>query len=220
MKKLFCLLVAAILTVSMSLTTFAANGEVVYDGKAKNFIFTPGSNFSPTDLFPNFKSVMPGDSITQKITVKNHKKNKVKVKIYLRSLGAHEDSVEFLSKLQLTVQKSEENNMAYMFDAAADQTAGLTDWVYLGLIYSGGEVNLDVVLTVPTELSNQYSQQVGYVDWEFKVEEFPLEPGDPAPPTGDNTGIFVIIAASVGIIAVAGLFVVIILLKKSKKKEE
>ena len=138
----------------------------------------------------------------------------------MRSLGAHEASVDFLSKLHLTVEKSEENEMAYMFDAAANETAGLTEWVYLGTLYSGGEVNLDVVLTVPTELDNTYSEQIGYLDWEFMVEELPVDPDDPSPPTGDTSGIFVWIAVIVGIIAITAFAIIIIVLKKDKKEKE
>ncbi len=220
MKKVFCLLVSLIIAFSVVLPAAAADGSVIYDGDAGDFIFLPGSDYSPTDLFPNFKGVMPGDSITQKITVKNDIHNEVKVKIYMRSLGAHEDSVDFLSKLHLTVEKSEENEMAYMFDAAANETAGLTEWVYLGTLYSGGEVNLDVVLTVPTELDNTYSEQIGYLDWEFMVEELPVDPDDPSPPTGDTSGIFVWIAVIVGIIAITAFAIIIIVLKKDKKEKE
>ncbi len=220
MKNVFCLLVSLIIAFSVVLPTAAADGSVIYDGDAGDFIFLPGSDYSPTDLFPNFKGVMPGDSITQKITVKNDIHNEVKVKIYMRSLGAHEDSVDFLSKLHLTVEKSEENEMAYMFDAAANETAGLTEWVYLGTLYSGGEVNLDVVLTVPTELDNTYSEQIGYLDWEFMVEELPVDPDDPSPPTGDTSGIFVWIAVIVGIIAITAFAIIIIVLKKDKKEKE
>jgi hypothetical protein len=163
---------------------------------------------------------MPGDSITQKITVKNDIHNKVKVKIYMRSLGAHEDSVDFLSQLHLTVQKSEQNKMAYMFDAAADETAGLTDWVLLGTLYSGGEVNLDVILDVPTSLTNKHSEQIGLIDWEFMIEELPVDPDDPSPPTGDRSYIFVYIAAIVGIVALAAVIIILVLLKKERKNEE
>ena len=149
MKKIITLLITLVVLLSSTVTVFAADGKVTYSGNAGNFVFEPGSEHSLTDLFPNFKGVMPGDTLTQKITVKNDADNKVKVKIYIRSLGAHEDSVEFLSQLGLKVSKSEENKMAYMFDAAANETAQLTDWVCLGTLYSGGEVNLDVTLNVP-----------------------------------------------------------------------
>lgn len=188
MKKVIALMIALMLVLSAAFPTFAAGGEVIYDGDAQKFIFEPGSEFSPTDLFPDVKGVMPGDCLTQKITVRNDASNEVKVKIYLRSLGADKDSTEFLAQLSLRVKITDENEMAYMFDAAANETAQLTDWVCLGTLYSGGEVNLDVMLEVPVELDNEYSHQIGYLDWEFMVEEFPLEEDDPQPPdTGDST---------------------------------
>ena len=219
MKKIITLFVALIVALSSALPVFAADGKVTYSGNAGNFVFEPGSEHSLTDLFPNFKGVMPGDTLTQKITVKNDADNKVKVKIYIRSLGAHEDSVEFLSQLGLKVSKSEENKMAYMFDAAANETAQLTDWVCLGTLYSGGEVNLDVTLNVPTSLDNEFQSKIGYLDWEFMIEEFPVEEGDPKPPqTGDNSNMGLWFT-----IMICSLIMMIILLvwrKKDKEDEE
>ena len=213
MKKIVSILFILILIVSFAVPVYAAEGTVTYDGNAKEFIFKPGSEYSPTDLFSEFQGVMPGDTLTQKITVKNDASNKVKVKIYLRSLGAHEDSVDFLSQLSLRVKKSADNEMAYMFDAAANETAQLTDWVCLGTLYSGGEVNLDVLLDVPTELENQYSSQIGYLDWEFMIEEFPIEDSDPkVPQTGDNSFAAMWITAGLCSVAVA-----IVLIAKRKK---
>ena len=219
MKKIITLFIVCILAFSAVLPVYAADGKVTYSGNAGKFIFELGSEHSLTDLFPNFKGVMPGDTLTQKITVKNDADNNVKVKIYIRSLGAHEDSVEFLSQLGLKVAKSEENKMAYMFDATANETAQFTDWVYLGTLYSGGEVNLDVTLNVSVELSNEYQNKIGYLDWEFLIEEFPVEDTDPKPPqTGDNSNIGLWIT-----IMLCSLFFIIILLvwrKKDKEREE
>ena len=217
MKKLISLIITLMLSFSVALPAFAADGEVIYDGDAKEFIFEPGSEHSPTDLFPNFKGVMPGDSLTQKITVRNDASNEVKVKIYLRSLGAHEDSVEFLSQLGLRVQKSEENEMAYMFDAAASETAQLTDWILLGTLYSGGEVNLDVILDVPVELGNEFQEAIGYLDWEFMVEEFPIEEDDPTPPdTGDDSEMILWSSLMGG--AVLVMLILIVLMVKRKRE--
>ncbi len=216
MKKIITLLVVFIIALSSVLPVYAAEGKVTYSGNAGKFVFAPGSEHSPTDLFPNFKGVMPGDTLTQKITVKNDADNKVKVKIYIRSLGAHEESVEFLSQLGLKVAKSEDNEMAYMFDAAANETAGLSDWVYLGTLYSGGEVNLDVTLNVPVELDNEYQNKIGYLDWEFMIEEFPAQDTDPKPPqTGDNSNIGLWIA-----IMLCSLFMMMILFVWRKKDKE
>lgn len=218
MKKIITLFVVLIIAFTSVMPAYAENGKVTYSKNAGNFIFEPGSEYSPTDLFPNFKDVMPGDTLTQKITVKNKADNKVKVKIYMRSLGAHEDSVEFLSELGLKVAKSSDNKMAYMFDAAANETAGLTDWVCLGTLYSGGEVNLDVELNVPVTLDNMFQSKIGYLDWEFMIEEFPIEPDDPKPPkTGDdsNIGLWVTI-----LIISATIVIVLLFVKKRKDKEE
>lgn len=215
MKRCIVFLCVFVLLLSCVMPVMAADGNVTYSGDAGKFIFAPGSEYSPTDLFPNFKDVMPGDSLTQQITVKNDASNKVKVKIYIRSLGAHEESEEFLSQLHLRVEKSEDNTMAYMFDAAANETAQLTDWVCLGTLYSGGEVNLNVILDVPVELGNDYQDAIGYLDWEFMIEEYEIEPTDPEPPkTGDESQILLWAGLMVG-----SLVMLLILLFCGKKKE-
>ena len=172
MKKLVSLLLMLVLLTS----AYAAN--VTYDGDAKEFVFTPGSKYSPTDLFTNFKDVMPGDVITQKITLKNKASNKSAVKIYMRSRGAHPESGEFLSKLGLQVKLSDESAESTLFENAANEAVPLQDWVLLGTLETGAEVDLDVVLTVPVELDNTYSDMIGYLDWHFMVEEIPIDDKD------------------------------------------
>ena len=131
----------------------------------------------------------------------------------MRSLGAHKDSVEVLSQLGLKVAKSQNNKMAYMFDAAADETAQLTDWVCLGTLYSGGEINLDVELSVPVTLDNMFKEKIGYLDWEFMIEEFPIEESDPKPPaTGDDSNVVLWLT-------VFGISAVVTILLFKKKKE-
>lgn len=216
MKKiismLISLLVVTAMTCSLSICAYAA-GTVTYSADSSKFIFEPGSSHSPTDLFTEYKGLMPGDSVRQDITVKNDSSYGVKVKLYVRSHGAHEDSVDFLSKLHLTVAKSENNEMAYMFDAAADQTGGMTDWVYLGTLYSGGEVNLILNLDIPIELGNEYQDAIGYIDWEFKAEELPIDPDDPKPPqTGDNSNLYLYAMLA----SVSGIALVILIPKRKK----
>lgn len=211
MKKILTVLTTLFLLLMISFTSFAADANVSYSGDAGEFVFAPGSKYSLTDLFPNFKDVMPGDSISQKITVRNLASNKVKVKIYMRSLGAHADgtSPDFLSQMRLRVEKSDDNTMSHMFDAVANGRAQLTDWVCLGTLYSGGEVNLDVILDVPVEMDNNYAKKVGYLDWEFMIEEFPIEGGDPQ--TGDNTE-----TVLWAIMAVAALLIIIWFVRRKK----
>ncbi len=220
MKKiismLISLLVVTAMTCGLSISAYAA-GTVTYSADSSKFIFEPGSSHSPTDLFTEYKGLMPGDSVRQDITVKNDSSYGVKVKLYVRSHGAHEDSVDFLSKLHLTVAKSENNEMAYMFDAAADQTGGMTDWVYLGTLYSGGEVNLILNLDIPIELGNEYQDAIGYIDWEFKAEELPIDSDDPEPPpTGDNSNLYFYAMLA----SLSGLVLMFLSVFKRRKNQE
>jgi hypothetical protein len=102
-----------------------------------------------------------------------------------------------------------------MFDAAGNETAQLTEWTYLGLLYSGGEVNLDVNLTVPVELDNQYQDQIGYLDWEFMVEAMPAEPDDPVKP-GDDSNKLIYFTLMLGSV----IFLIILLAWRKKDKEK
>lgn len=210
-KMLSCLFLFAAMLLTCSIHAFA-DGTVIYDGNAREFIFLPGSDYSPTDLFPDFKNVMPGDSITQKVTIDNKIEKNVKIKVYMRSLGAEQGSEEFLSRLNLTVKQEGDS---ILFEGPADQTAQLTDWVYLGTVYSGGKIDLDVTLDVPITLDNQFQDAVGYLNWQFRVEELPVSPGDPKPPqTGDTFHPFLWL-----IFMGSGFAVIVILLKLRKKSK-
>ena len=203
MKRFSMIILCFMLVLSMSLTAYAT-GTVTYDGYANEFIFEPGSDYSPTDLFPGFKNVMPGDQLEDQVVIFNDSSKKIKVRVYMRALGAQEDTDEFLSQMTLTVKKQ---NDSTLFDAPADETAQLTDWVYLGTLYSGGEITLNLLLDVPIEMGNEFQNKIGYLDWEFKVEEIPIQ--TPGVQTGDDSnlifygGMMVLSFAMVTILLVA-----------------
>ena len=211
MRKTFrCILgfaLALILSVSTSVAAFAESTVSYGDDNAQKFVF------APNDLFENFKNVMPGDSITQKITIRNRRLNDVKIKIYIRSLGANEGSEEFLSQLKLKVEQADDESI--MFDAPADQTAQLTDWTYIGTVYSGGKIDLNLTLEVPIELDNDFQDAIGSINWQFRVEEFPVDPEDPV--TGDESTIFLF--ALLCLLSVA-VFVVLIVVRKKRTAED
>lgn len=173
----------------LSLSEIGFGSSVTYEGRSQSFIFLSRSGDSPTDLFGNLKSVMPGDSITERIVVNNDISDDVKVKLYVRAVGTEGDE-EFLSKLDLRVEQDGE---ILLFEAPASDTAELEDWVYLGTFYSGEPTTLDLILEVPIELDDSFQNAVGNVLWEFRAEEYPVENTDPGQPkTGDilDTGLW------------------------------
>ena len=191
-----------------------ADGTVTYEGSAGDFIFEPGTEYSPTDLFPDFKNVMPGDHLTEQIQIVNKASKEVKVKIYMRSFGWTDKSEKWLEELSLTVDQEGDS---ILFQAAPDESAQLTDWVCLGTFYSGASVILNVTLDVPVTIGNEYQSVIGCLDWQFMVEEYPIEESDPdLPDTGDDSHPGLWIALGAGSVAAAGILLVI----WNKKRKE
>lgn len=208
-------ILCAVLLMSMALPAMAADVSVTYDGQTQKFVVSPGSEESATNLFPDFAGVMPGDSLNATVTVKNDASNMVKVKIYLRALGAVENA-DFLNQLELTV-KQEGNSV--LFDGTAGETAGLTEWKCLGTFYSGAEVDLNVTIEVPIEMGDEFQNAKGSFQWEFKVEEYPIETTDPeVPKTGDQSNLVPMLVI-MGVSIAAIIFLLIVLIRKRKKEE-
>ena len=211
-KAVFVAFVVIAIALSCSLTAYA-DGTVTYVGGAEKYIFEPGSEYSPTDLFDGFKNVFPGEKRTQRVEVRNNYDADKRIDIYMRSLGAVEGSEEFLSQLTLTVTMLEDTKI---FDAKADQKAGLEGWVLVGSLLKGGSTTLDLTLNVPETLGNEFQNAVGELQWQFKVEEFDIEPDDPAPPTGDSGVVMWIFASATCFI----VMLYIILMARRRRTEE
>lgn len=210
-RSLCCLLILAALCGMTG--TVLATGIVTYDGHAKEFIFFPGGEESSSNLFGGFADVMPGDTRTEQIIIRNDVSKNVKILVHMRSLGAQEETNAFLSQLNLTV---EQVGSSVLFDAPADQTAQLTEWTYLGTVYSGGEITLNVTLEVPITMGNEFADRIGYIDWQFMVEELPVDPSDPPPPqTGDSSNIYLYFGLMGG--SLVALILLLILFKRRKK---
>lgn len=207
-KIIFCLVLALLITLSTAATAFAST--VTYKDSAEDFVFSPGSEYSPSDLFTEFKGVMPGDSLTQTVIIKNEKSEKVDIEIFIRALGAVEGSEDFLSQMTLTVAAP---SGAKLFEAPASETAQLSDWVSLGKFASGAEVPLTVILNVPIEMGNDFQNAIGELQWQFKVNKTPVN--DRITQTGDYFNLKLICG-----IAAAALVLVLILLFTRRKTEE
>ncbi len=205
-KGAAALAVCALLLAAWAVPALAAGSTVTYESSADKFVFLPDS-----DLFQNFKGVMPGDSLTQQITVKNDTSNGIKVKIYLRAEAVDQQYQAFLSRMNLKVVQ---DGSSVLFDAAADKQGGLASNVCLGTFYSGADVDLDVTLNVPLEMGNEFQDSTGLIRWVFTAEELPISPDDPK--TGDAVNVWVYGAVFAG--SAVGL-AALLLLRGAKAKK-
>lgn len=184
-KKLSSILFGAAFAVTtLVFPALAADSSITYEGGAEKFVFVPGSEYTETDLFDNFKGVMPGDVVGETITIKNDCRGCDYVKIYMRAevhdetenpmspnVAGEEVSAaamnDFLSQLSMKVYIGDK----LIYDASPDELDGLAENVLLGSFGYGAGAELDVQLEVPIELGNEYANRVGEVDWVFTVEE-------------------------------------------------
>lgn len=178
------LLLAAAVVLNLALPAFAAESVITYKGKKDGFGFQPGSEYTDSDLFDNFKDVLPGDTREETITFQNKAKDCDYVKLYLRaeahdkanplSDGVEEagetlDSMkEFLSQLTMRVYHGKK----MIYEASPDELDGLEEDVYLGTIARGKTAKLRVELDVPVEMTSTFAGREGEVDWVFKVEAY------------------------------------------------
>lgn len=199
MKKFLTICCALLLLACMSAGALAAS-SVTYEGGAEKFVFLPGSEYSDSDLFENFKGVLPGDTLTQKISVVNDTTGKVR--IYMRAEPINETDEAFLSQLGLTV----EARSSEIFDAAASETAQLTKNTLLGTFNAKGKTELLVTLSVPEDLGNEFMGAAGTVPWTFIVEEIPEED---TPDTGDWFEMGAWIGAAVLLLAAIAVLLIV-----------
>ena len=74
----------------------------------------------------------------------------------------------------------------------------------------------EAIMNAKKQIVSDYAEKIGSLDWEFAVEELPVEPTDPVgPKTGDDTPV----ALYAGICAVCAGAVVFLIATRKKKEQ-
>lgn len=205
MRKLVSFLLALTLVLGLSVTAFAAETGLV-EYKKRAFSFEPGSLHYPTNLFPELKDVMPGDVLTQQVKISHKASSKVNIRVYIKAEGSSKNA-DFIRQMQLEVEHKDQN---ILYDGPDYDATDISDWVKLATLAPGKSTTLDLKLTVPKEMGNEYANNLGTVVWKFKVEEIPIDTTNAK--TGD--GIFLWLAVlTVSTVALGTLGI----LRKRKK---
>ena len=90
MKKFITISAILLLSLVLAMPASALRSSVYFLGRADSFVFHPGTSWSDTDLFDNFKGLMPGDTRTEEINVRNASNDCDTVKLYI-SKGKESD---------------------------------------------------------------------------------------------------------------------------------
>ncbi|MBR2403782.1 MAG: sortase B protein-sorting domain-containing protein [Lachnospiraceae bacterium] len=236
-KLLFSLILSIVLMLFAAIPAFAADSNVTYAGEADKFIFSPGTGYSPTDLFDNFKNVMPGDKVTESITITNKASDCDYVKVYLRAIahdeegnpltydeafeaadgkdqagvtGQRDETVVTMADFLAQLSMKVYQGEKVLFEASPDELGGLSENVFLGELRQGETTTLTVELAVPIELGNEYASRVGEVDWVFTVETFddPEEEPEDSQPDKPSSGT----VTTTGDNSQIGLYIVLVLI--------
>ena len=109
------------------------------------------------DFFKNWGSLMPGDVVTDKVTVGNDYNRGVS--IYFKTETIADD--ELLKALHLTIK--EEDKVIY--DGTMD--GAVTKGVYLGYFTKGETAEITYTVSVPSELNNKYALMDTKTKWIF-----------------------------------------------------
>lgn len=238
MKKVITILLALVLVMALATTAFAAGSTVTYTGKTDLFEFEPGSVYTDTDLFENFKSVMPGDVRSEVVTVTNKYRGCDYVKIWMTALlhdgSGNPISPKVLEELKADGRKGELSELEYMHDFLDQMTLTVKNGekviyqgkpsslekgfegenVYLGEFKYNDSLKLNVELAVDIDMGNEYAHRIGEVDWVFVVEER-NNPATPA--TGDFTPI--VLLSTLAVVSLAGIVLLLALLRREKRRQ-
>lgn len=190
-KVIISLMVACTILFACSLSGFAltvvdeTNSEpTVTLGAVSSDSVGFSFNRDDTDLFDNFKDVVPGDVLTQSIFVQNKASSisgSTTFEIYLYAENGEISNSEdgdtpddLFDQITFTVT---ENGQTLELKKTDDTSKGVS----LGTFDLDDIKQIDITMEVPLELGNEYQNAIGTINWYFyaeQVEEEEIEDDD------------------------------------------
>lgn len=237
-RSFFASFLALLVIFSSIPVAFAADSTIVV--KSNNlFKYDVVSQYSATDLFDNFKNVMPGDKLTETVTITNRNVGADYIEVYLKAVPhdgtenplTYSESYENLDGHDQTGLSGQRDETAatmseflsqltmrvycgktLVFEGSPNETGKLENNIFLGKIRRLKSMELNVELEVPVTLDNSFANRVGEVDWQFTVEAH-NDPKD-NPKTGD----YIIMGALALMILSGSILILLFVLRKKRRK--
>lgn len=169
------------------------NMSVIIDDKSEIII-------KPDDFFEGFKTMLPGDQLTDSVEINSDDK----CKLYFSSESLTDIDLLQNMKLKLILTKNGTDSVLYdgVLDAAIKE-------ILLGEFEKGEKGKLTFTLSMPEELDNEYTLRNASVKWSFRAEHLDIF-GNPK--TGDTNMVLTYLLIG----AVSGILVIFFAMRKKK----
>jgi hypothetical protein len=149
--------------------------RVTYLGKKQGFTLEEGQ----TDLFANFKDLLPGCARTQKILLENRSDEEVELFLKAESTEQEQMSEEQQKLIQQLLQKyavieiKDGDRILYRGCVSGNLfgvNSSLREYLSLGKVAAGKSKELTVELSLDPDMDNRYMELTGKVKWVFAVQ--------------------------------------------------
>lgn len=169
-RKIVSLLLAVLLIVALAVPASASS--VTFTSKSSVTV-ADGTIYHKTDLFEDFKEIMPGDSRTETITIKNKIAGSSYITVCIQAEPNSENTYDanlngkdpkkmddFLSQMTMTVKQGSKE----IYSGPANKGWEMDKSKGVKINYNRS-ADLTVTLNVPIEMGNEYMNRLGEIDW-------------------------------------------------------
>ena len=175
--------------------------EIIYENNADKYIDI-GDGF-----FNNLGGLLPGDNITDQITINNNSNNKIRYHLSIDKKNLTDEETDLLKNVNITIKNSKGEEL---YNGKLTEVNNLL----LGIFNSGSNGIITFTISIPSNLDNEYSKIATKIIWVFSVEE---EKSGINPETWDLRFDWSI---TLFVFSALGLLIVMILEKREKNNIE
>ena len=175
--------------------------EIIYENNADKYIDI-GDGF-----FNNLGGLLPGDNITDQITINNNSNNKIRYHLSIDKKNLTDEETDLLKNVNITIKNSKGEEL---YKGKLTEVSNLL----LGIYNSVSNGIITFTISIPSNLDNEYSKIATKIIWVFSVEE---EKSGINPETWDLRFDWSI---TLFVFSALGLLIVMILEKREKNNIE
>lgn len=134
------------------------NSEIIYENNADKYIDI-GDGF-----FNNLGGLLPGDSISDQITIDNNSSNRIKYYLSVDTKNLTQEEIDLLENVNITINNSKNREL---YKGKLLQINNML----LGTYNSESNEVINFTISIPSNLDNEYSKIATKIIWIFSVNE-------------------------------------------------